>query len=255
MRREKGLFALVFLFWGVLAVAQNEVLFKKATEAYNQGQFEKAIAHYETILKNGKHSAELYFNLGNCHYKLDEIGPSIYYYEKALLLQPNDREIENNLSFAKNMRLDAIDEMPKTAMARMHDSIVLFLTPDQWGYLAVFAIVLFVLGFIIYYILYAATHKRIAFILANTALCIAIFSVVMGYLGIRDERGKNPAIIFDREVVVTSEPNERSEKVFALHEGTKVNVLESLESWSKIRIADGQTGWMPSESLKQLKDF
>lgn len=249
------LIIVICLLLGSKSFAQNEVLFQKATEAYNKGEYLKAIDFYDEILNNGKHSAELYFNLGNSYYKLDEIGPSIYYYEKALLLQPNDQEIKNNLSFAQNMRLDSIEEMPKTAMTRLHDAVVLALTPDQWGYVAVATILLFVLGFIIYYILYSATYKRIAFIAANTALFISIFSMVMGYLGNRNQHSKHPAIIFEREVVVTSEPNERSEKVFALHEGTKVNVLESLENWSKIKIADGQTGWMPSESLKVLKDF
>lgn len=253
--RTYYIFIMVCLLMGVHVFGQSEVLFQKATEAYNKGEYQKAVGFYNGILENGKHSAELYFNLGNCHYKLDEIGPSIYYYEKALLLQPNDQEIKNNLSFAQNMRLDAIEEMPKTAMNRLHDSVVLALTPDYWGYLAVAMMLLFVLGFIIYYILFSATQKRIAFIAANTALFISIFSVVMGYLGNRYQKSKNPAIVFEREVVITSEPNERSEKVFALHEGTKVNVLESLENWSKIKIADGQTGWMPSESLKLLKDF
>ncbi len=249
------IFVIVCLLLGFKGLGQSEVLFQKATEAYNEGEYQKAINLYNDILENGKHSAELYFNLGNCHYKLDEIGPSIYYYEKALLLEPNDQEIKNNLGFAQNMRLDAIDKMPKTAMTRLHDAVVLALTPDQWGYLAVAMILLFVLGFITYYVLYSATYKRIAFIAANTALFVSIFSVVIGYVGNRDQNSKNPAIIFEREVVITSEPNERSEKVFALHEGTKVNVLESLEDWSKIKIADGQTGWMPSESLKLLKDF
>ncbi|MEM6540719.1 MAG: SH3 domain-containing protein, partial [Bacteroidota bacterium] len=39
------------------------------------------------------------------------------------------------------------------------------------------------------------------------------------------------------------------------HEGTKVNVMDTLENWYKIKIADGQTGWIPSESLKLVKDF
>ncbi|MEO0571583.1 MAG: tetratricopeptide repeat protein [Bacteroidota bacterium] len=253
--RRKSIFIVVCLLLCFKGFGQSEVLFQKATEAYNKGDYKKAINFYNDILKNGKHSSELYFNLGNCHYKLDEIGPSIYYYEKALLLEPNDREIKNNLDFAQNMRLDAIDEMPKTAMTRLHDTVVLALTPDQWGHLAVAMIVLFVLGFITYYVLYSATYKRIAFIAANATLFIAIFSVVMGYMGSGDQNSKNPAIIFEREVVITSEPNDRSEKVFALHEGTKVNVLESLEDWSKIKIADGQTGWMPSRGLKVLKDF
>lgn len=249
------IYIIVLLFFCFKGIGQNEVLFQKATVSYNEAEYQKAIDFYDTILKDGKHSAELYFNLANCYYKLGEIGPSIYYYEKALLLEPNDEEIKNNLGFAKNMRLDAIEEMPKTAMAKLHDAMVLALKPDQWGYVAIALIFLFVLGFLTYYLLTSAQQKRLAFIMANIALFLCVFSVVMGYLGARSERLKNPAIIFEREVVVTSEPNERSEKVFALHEGTKVNVLESLQDWTKIRIADGQTGWISSESIRLLNDF
>ena len=104
--------------------AQNETLFNEATELYNNGEYSAAIENYEEILENGEHSASLYFNLGNCYYKLNSIGPSIYYYEKALLLSPNNEEIKNNLRFAQNMRLDAIEEMPKTELSRIYNSII-----------------------------------------------------------------------------------------------------------------------------------
>jgi uncharacterized protein YgiM (DUF1202 family) len=64
-----------------------------------------------------------------------------------------------------------------------------------------------------------------------------------------------PAVIFADEVGVHSEPNERSQEAFTLHEGTKVQLLDSLEGWNKIGLADGQVGWVPSENLKALKDF
>ncbi len=235
--------------------AQEAPSFDKATEAYNDGEYQKAIDLYLDILESGKHSAELYFNLGNCHYKLDEIGPSIYFYEKALLLKPQDAEILDNLGFAENMRLDAIEEMPKTAMAKLHDTVVLTWSFDQWAIIAIVMLCLFVTGYITYYLLYSATKKRIAFISGTLALFLSVFALAMAYLAFQDFKTKNPAIIFEREVAVTSEPNQRSEKVFVLHEGTKVNVMDTLENWHKIKIADGQTGWIPSESLRLVKDF
>lgn len=253
----KKTFSLVLLFFTFIGngISQNGEIFKKATEAYNNGEYQKAIDLYDGILGKEQHSPELYFNLGNCYYKLDEIGPSIYYYEKALLLKPNDPEILNNLGFAQNMRLDAIAEMPKTAMTRLHDTVVNALSFDQWAYLAVALIILFVLAYILYYLSYSSTKKRVAFLSSITSLGLSLFSLVMAYMAYQDFNSDNPAIIFNREVVVTSEPNQRSEKVFALHEGTKVNVLESLETWSKIKIDDGQTGWIPSENIRLLKDF
>ena len=88
--------ALLAFAWGN---AQNGQLFTQATEHYNKGEYSKAIENYEQILEGGEHSPELYFNLANCHYKLNHIGPSIYYYEKALLLNPDDGEIKNNLKY------------------------------------------------------------------------------------------------------------------------------------------------------------
>ena len=68
---------------------------------YNQGKYAEAIDKYKAILETKNHSAALYFNLANAHYKLNNIAPSIYYYEKALQLAPNDPDIKNNLALPK----------------------------------------------------------------------------------------------------------------------------------------------------------
>lgn len=237
------------------AFSQEKTLFDRATEVYNKGEYSKAIDYYERILNSGKHSSELYFNMGNAHYKLEHVGESIYYYEKALLLKPNDPEIKNNLGYAQNMRLDAIEEVPKTALRKIYTNIVNLLSYDQWAKLAVICILIFVLSFSAYYLLNMATKKRIFFIGGNIFLLVSLASFALAQLAYQDYKSQNPAIIFSREVVVSAEPNERAEKVFTLHEGTKVNVLEDLSEWAKIQIADGQIGWVNIQSLKRLKDF
>jgi len=251
---KNSIVILVFLVVSGL-FAQNEVLFSRATDSYNAGDYGKAIEYYQRIIDNGKHSAELYFNMANAHYKRDEIGPSIYYYEKALLLKPNDTEIINNLGYAQNMRLDAIENIPETAMTRFYNTIIGQLSFDQWAYLGVAMIMLFVLAYLAYYLLNIALQKRISFIISIIALLLSLVSISFAYLQYDSFKSDNPAIVFEREVAVTSEPNQRSERIFTLHEGTKVNVLEELNDWMKIKIADGQTGWLPSENLKLLKAF
>ena len=251
---KKIVVIIVFLFVSGLS-AQNEVLFSRATDAYNAGEYAKAIEYYQKILDNGKHSPELYFNMGNAYYKSDEIGPSIYYYEKALLLKPNDQEIKNNLGYAEKARLDAIDKLPESATTRFYNAIIGKFTFDDWASFGVAMIFLFVIAYIAYYALNVAIQKRISFIISITALVLSLTAVSFAYLQYKAFKSDNPAIIFQREVTVTSEPNERSERIFTLHEGTKVNVLEELNDWMKIKIADGQTGWLPSEDLKLLKAF
>lgn len=247
--------SIVMLFFTLGLHAQNEALFNRATTVYNEGDYNKAIEYYQQILENGKHSPELYFNLGNAYYKLNQIGPSIYYYEKALLLDPNDGEILNNLSYAQNMRLDAIDTMPKTLAERIYSATVNHLTFDGWGYMATLFVMLFVLCYLAYYFFQQAQKKRLTFIASMSFLILGLCALFFAYIQFQKFNKENPAIIFSKEVRVLSEPNKRSQEVFALHEGTKVNVLDSLDNWRKVRIADGQTGWLSSEDLKLLKDF
>ena len=246
---------LLWLFQALPARAQAEARFEKATEAYNEGDYLKAISYYEDILAGKQHSAALYFNLGNAHYKLGHIAPSIYYYEKALLLDPDDPEIRNNLGFAQNMTLDAIQPLPKTDLRRLYDRLVYFVGLDTWAYLGVLFMFLFVSGFILFSSWRRPNQKRVALIGALAALFLSLGCTALAYLQYASYQADQPAIVFDEEVVARSEPNQQSQEAFRLHEGTKVQLLDSLDSWQKIALADGQTGWLPRNSLKPLKDF
>ena len=94
---------------GTLGYSQDNLQFDQANSLYNNGKYDAAILTYESILENNLHSSALYFNMANCYYKLNKIAPSIYYYEKALKLSPNDKDIQNNLSFAQQMTIDKFD--------------------------------------------------------------------------------------------------------------------------------------------------
>lgn len=251
----KNILTILFLVLSLTSWGQNETLFNSATKAYNEGDFNKAIENYQAIIDAGEHSAALYFNLGNCYYKLNQIAPSIYNYEKALLLKPNDSEIKNNLGYAQNMTLDAIEAMPETSFSEIYKDVVNFLSFDQWAYAAVIFMILFILLYLAFHFLTYATHKRIAFITSIASLLIAIAAFIFAFMQYNDFQTDQPAIVFDEVVRVKSEPNKKSQEVFQLHEGTKLNVLEELNDWKKIKIADGQTGWLSSASIKLLKEF
>lgn len=229
--------------------------FDQATEAYNAGEYERAIFHYEQILKDGMHSAPLYFNLANSYYKLGEPAPSVYYYEKALLLDPGDPEIRNNLSYARNMTLDDIVPVPKTDLKQAYEQLVYYFGLDQWAVIGVIFMFLFVAGYLLFYFSGRPNIKRIALIGSLVALMLAIAGTLMAYLQYRAYESDQPAIVFAEESEVRSEPNQRSAQAFLLHEGTKVQVLDSLGTWHKIELADGQIGWMQASDLKMLKDF
>lgn len=106
-----------------------------------------------------------------------------------------------------------------------------------------------------YHFSYRTSKKRIAFIISVLSLLIGCFSVAMAFQKDRLNKKDNPAIVFAQESRVKVDPNQTSEEVFRLHEGTKVQVLDTYEDWKKIQLSDNSTGWIPSKDIKLLKLF
>ena len=59
----------------------------------------------------------------------------------------------------------------------------------------------------------------------------------------------NQAIVTAPMAVVKSSPEENSIDKLVLHEGTKVNIEETLGEWHKIQIADGNNGWLQTDEV------
>lgn len=238
-----------------LTMAQNNASFEQANTLYNEGDYTQAIELYTTILDTGEHSAELYYNIANAHYKLNHIAPSIYYYEKALLLKPNDKDIQNNIAFAKNMTIDAIETVSDVGFSRLLNKYTNTFSFDTWAKVAVGFMVLFVVLFLGYYFSYNTSKKRLAFVTSSFALVLSFVAVLFAFHKYELEEKDQPAIVFAKEAQIKSEPNLRSAEAFKLHEGTKVQILDTVKNWKEIKIADGKTGWVISDDIKMLKTF
>jgi len=251
----KQLIYILAFIGSTLTFAQNNQLFDKANTLYNEANYTQALEIYKTVLGSGEHSAELYFNMANAHYKLNHIAPSIYYYEKALLLKPNDKDIKNNIAFARNMTVDAIDSVPEVGISKLIKNSTNMMSFDAWAKTSISFVLLFVVLFIAYYFTYSTSKKRFTFLTSNLSLVLAIVSLVFAFHKFKLVSNDQPAIVFAQETKIKSEPNLRSAEAFVLHEGTKVQVLDTVSNWKKIKLSDGKTGWITNDDIKMLKTF
>ncbi len=248
----KKLLYILILLVSFSGISQNTTFFEQGKELYKNGKYQQAINTWQQVLDKGEHSAELYFNLGNAQYKLNQIGPSVFYYEKALQLSPNDVDIKNNLAFAENARIDAIEPLPKTVFSKWYTSISSIFNFNGWAILAVAFAVLFVALFLFYYFAFSERRKRLLFVSSMFVGLFLVTSLTMAFLTYRDYTKNLPAIIFASKTEVKTEPTMGSTIAFTLHEGTKVKILAQDGNWYRIALADGKDGWIPSTDLKQL---
>jgi len=239
-----------FLTW--TGIAQNGPIFEQGKEMYKAEKYQQALEQWNKILDDGEHSASLYFNLGNAHYKMNNIGESIFYYEKALQLSQNDKEIKNNLAFAQNATVDDIEPLPETIFSKWYNSLSGILSYNGWAILSVLFSIGFVFLFLVYYISITEGRKKLFFTSSLIFLGLLVVSFTMAFVLFDKTKKDHPAIIFSEKIEVRSEPNLGSEVSFSLHEGTKVQIISRDSDWVRITILDGKDGWIPNSDLKEL---
>ncbi len=243
----------ILLNLSLFVTAQNtDSLFIKANKLYQSDKYSQALELYNQIEKNDIESVEVYYNMANAFFKTNQVAPSIYYYEKALALQPNDKDILFNLDYANRMTIDHIEPLPKSLGQKYRENIVLKFSYDTWAIMATSFAFLFSILFLLYHFSYSTSKKRIYFITSIISAILVFVSVAFAFQNKRLMIKENYAIIYATQTNVKSAPTQTSEINFELHEGTKVQVLETLGNWKKIKIIDGNIGWISAEDLNEL---
>ena len=244
---------LAFIFLIITQSILAQTSFDKGNNLYQKGKYNEAIVAYESILKSGKQSAELYFNLGNCYYKLNQVAPAIFNFEKALLQNPTDTDIKNNLAFAQKTAIDEISETPKVGFSKMIRDFTSNFHYDIWAWISIFIAILFLICFLGYYFSNKTALKRLFFTSMILVLLFLIGSVFSAFYEKEIHDNERPAIVFADVISIKSEPKSTSEEAFVLHAGTKVFVMESLNNYKKIQLADLKQGWIEKNAIKELK--
>lgn len=245
---------ILYLFLLISQVFFAQGSFEKGNTLYKNGEYQQAIDVYESIIRQDKQqSAELYFNLGNSYYKLNKVAPSIYNYEKALVLKPHDPETLNNLKFAKKLTIDEIKEVPKVGFAKLIQNFTGIFHYNTWAKISVGIAFVFLLCFIGYYFSQLTLSKRIYFIGMFILLVALLLSVAAGMSEKDHFDNDRPAIVFAEISEVRSEPQKAGSAIFLLHEGAKVYVKETVGSWKKIELTDGTEGWIDATTIKEVK--
>ena len=248
----KKIIFLLLLVANTLLSQSIDDIFYSANDFYKNEKFEKAIELYQQIESKGTISVELYYNLGNSYYNLNKVGPSIYYFEKALKLDPTNEDAQNNLIFAKRLALDNIQEIPKNIFQKINANYLQQLSFNQWAIVSVVFSFLACILFLLFYFANSPTIKRIYFGLSISSFLLLIICFSITYNQYSFSKNNKEAIVFAETSTVKNAPTFNSEEIFMLHEGTKVIVLDALDNWKKIKLADGKQGWIIAKEIKEL---
>lgn len=242
------LFALLFAF----TLQAQENLVQKANELYTKEQFKEAIDVYNQILMTNLESAEVYYNLGNAYFKTNEFPKAILNYERAKLLSPDDEDINFNLQVANQRVVDSIQELPGIFITRWWNSLVNSQTTDTWAIISIIAFVVFLTLAGLYFFARSVDIRRIAFFSAWVVFGASMLT--WSFAATQKSRlvDHKYAIVMAPTVTVKSSPSEKGTNLFVVHEGLKVRITDKLGDWLEVRLADGNKGWLLTESIERI---
>lgn len=229
-----------------LSSVASEELFTNANNAYSNSNYTEAIALYDSIILTGLESSELYFNIGNCYYQNKDWANAIWNYEKSLKLKKEEKTLEN-LSLSQLRIIDKIEPLPQLFYSKWWHQFISIFNTLTWQYLALF----FVWLILLIKILSLFTNSKKEHFL-QTLISISFILFLSSYYSIKENHSKKEGIIFTSAVVVNSAPSTNSTNLFTLHSGSKVEITDSIGEWINIKIANGNTGWILQNSVKEL---
>ena len=237
---------LISIMLACVSLMQAAITKADADALYEKGNYEEAAAAYESLLKVEGLAAEVYYNLGNCYYKLDKIPFAVLNYERALLLDPGDGDIRANLALARGKTVDKVVPPSEMFFVTWWRDLTNCMSMDSWTIVGFSAFLLMPIGNLVYRFVPPLLARQIGFYSAMFLFALVIIANFAAFSQHRDLTHRNTAVILAPSVVVKSSPSDRSTDLFLIHEGSKVEILDnSMKEWMEVKFEEGKQGWIP----------
>lgn len=232
------------------ASAQEQaVRYNQANELYRKGQFQEALAVYESLATEGFRNGDLCYNLGNAHFKAGHLGHAIVWYERARRLLPGDADVSVNLRFAHAQKVDIEEE--EGFLPVIGWLVGGYRALDPQSLLTYCTILLFGAAAAAILWLFRPERRTLWAVLTAMLMTGWMGTGLMAVMRMSDLAVSEVVILAD-EVLGRSGPGVDYLEVFALHEGTKVTVEREEGEWLLVRLASGMGGWIQRTGVERI---
>ena len=231
--------------------SQNEALFNEAGKLYKADSFSQAQILYDSLLSQGFESAPLYYNLGNAYYKQGKLGMAILNYEKALKLDPADGDVKHNLQLA-NQQIAKVESVPEFFLIRIWNNARDLTSSNTWTIIAIiFSWLCLTAGFFFLFGKSMGT-RRLGFWLGMVSFILALFVFSLAGSRKAEEVDDSWAIMTQTNFFVKSAPGDGSSDLFQIREGVKVQIVDEVDGWYRIKLSDGKDGWITIDQIDRI---
>ncbi len=242
---------LLALATGWSANADHEQM-QQANQAYREGNFSEAIRLYEALLQAGYRSEALFYNLGNSYFRTDSLGRAVLQYERALVLDPTDADIQHNLEVVRSRLRDEHLPPPVILVVQWWNKISFSFSANVWSYGALISLWMAIGGLSLWLLGKARRYKKIGFITGVVLFSWSLLFFALANSRMQGDKGSRRGVVLEKETLLHTAPDIKSPVQDTLYEGATMQILDVIGEWHKIRLYDGAEGWLPANSFEKI---
>lgn len=246
---------ILIAFSFIVSLANNTI--EQADSAYTHDDFAKAVDLYKQVINEEGTSSTLYYNLGNAYYRSGKLGKAIVCYERAIILDPRNEDALTNLRFVNTKITDKPGDNG-TFISNTLNAVIGYYHSNTWANIALVTFILLLCSAALYVFSSKISLKKLGFFGGLFLLFVTVLSLVSAYLSARNANNHNKAIIIEPSTILSTSPRtpkDRSEEALLLHEGTKVEILDSVTDgnaikWYDVKVDNNNRAWIKSSSIE-----
>jgi tetratricopeptide (TPR) repeat protein len=240
-----SIYIFFFLINSIWAQENNELTdISNANELYHEKDYVAAAKIFNNLITEGYVNGYLYYNLGNTHMRLGQIGPAILNYLRAKSLLPRNESIEANLKYAINKTVDRLDPPRRGFIQELFFWIEAASLSEYFQLLILFNMLFWALS-IGFFCLRTPAWKTLKTISMMAFLIIFISTGIKYSLQSTQKLG----VIMDKKIEVKSDTGLQNITLFELNEGAIIKVNEENGNWVNISLDTDESGWVPIRSI------
>jgi tetratricopeptide (TPR) repeat protein len=246
MKIRASLIAFLFCALAIPSLlAQADAEFAKANQEFAQGHFKEAISGYESLIRAGQCSANVFYDLGNAYFRTGDFGRAILNYERALALERHHPEATANLQIARDeahaleIQLSGPERYLQFASVNQYS-----IAAATAFWLAIFA--MFALIF---------KRRRSARAIAVSICCLLVLAVAVYAIFTleRGSKGQALAVVTGKDVQARLATADTANSVLALPVGSEIKILSTRGDWIYAALPNNLRGWIPAKNAEQVR--
>lgn len=256
-------FRLILLVIAILScqMLRAESAALKGDSAYNKADYQTALRYYNEALTKEGSSTELYYNIGNAYYRLDNLGRAVLSYERALKIDPSNDQARDNLQFVKSKIKDRPED-DSSYLNNVHKKIISLMSPDMWAWVTLGIFVLLMALVALYIFTANVNLRKVGFFGGIVMLCVFVYTLVIAYNSANEVNKHETAVVIVPTSYLSSMPasKDKNQKVVPVHEGITITIIDSVATpedpnsrmWYNVKINNATSAWVRGSDIERI---